>query len=178
MARMAEKYKNEVVAKLKEEFNYTNPIQIPRVEKIVLNMGVGEAVQTPKVIEEALNDLERIAGQKPVMRRAKKAIANFKLREGLPIGASVTLRRERMYEFMDRLINIALPRVRDFKGVPKNAFDGRGNYSLGISEQNIFPEIDLEKTHLRGLSITFVTSAKTNEEGSALLRHLGMPFRK
>jgi large subunit ribosomal protein L5 len=177
MARLTEKYKKEIVAKLQEEFAYKNPLQVPRLQKVVLNMGVGEAVQTPKVIEEAVSDLERITGQKAVVRRAKKAIANFKLREGLPIGASVTLRNERMYEFVDRLINIALPRVRDFRGVAKK-FDGRGNYSLGITEQNIFPEIDTEKTQLRGLNVTFVTSAKTDTEGAALLRHFGMPFRK
>ncbi|HMO18117.1 MAG TPA: 50S ribosomal protein L5 [Oligoflexia bacterium] len=178
MVRFQETYKNEVSVKLKERFQYTNPLQIPRLEKIVLNMGVGDAIQNPKLIESAVADLAAITGQKPVIRKAKKSIANFKLREGLPIGVSVTLRKERMFEFLDRLVTIALPRVRDFRGVPRNSFDGKGNYSLGISEQIIFPEIDLEKTQLRGLSITFVTSAKTDEEGRALLEEFGFPFRK
>ena len=140
-------------------------------------MGLGEAVQNPKIVESALSDLALITGQKPVVRKAKKSIANFKLREGMPIGASVTLRRNQMYEFVDRLVNVALPRVRDFRGIPKNSFDGRGNYSLGINEQIIFPEIDLDKTRLRGLSVTFVTTATNNEEGKELLAQLGFPFR-
>ena len=178
MARLREKYKANVVPSLKEKFGYKNPTQIPRLEKVVLNMGLGEAVQNAKVLESALSDLTLIAGQKPVVRRAKKSIAAFKLREGMPIGASVTLRRERMYEFVDRLISVALPRVRDFRGISRKAFDGRGNYSLGIQEQIIFPEINLDKTQIRGLSVTFVTSANTNVEGEALLENLGMPFRK
>ena len=141
-------------------------------------MGVGEAVQNAKLIDAAAADMARIAGQKPVIRRARKSIANFKLREGLPIGVSVTLRGAQMYEFVDRLVSVALPRVRDFRGIPRNAFDGRGNYSLGLNEQIIFPEIDIEKSTVRGLSITFVTTANTNKEGEALLEYLGMPFRK
>jgi len=178
MERVKELYKKEVVSKLKERFGYKNVHEIPRLTKIVLNMGVGEAIQNSKAIENATYDLERITGQKPVVRRARKSIANFKLREGLPIGVMVTLRRDRMYEFVDRLVSIALPRVRDFKGVPRNSFDGRGNYSIGIAEQTIFPEVYLEKTTLRGMNVTFVTTAKTNEEGEALLDYLGIPFRR
>lgn len=177
-ARLQEYYAKEVFPKLKDEFKYSNPHMVPRLKKITINMGLGEAVQNAKVVDSALDDLTRIAGQKPVVRRARKSIANFKLREGMPIGASVTLRRERMYEFLDRLITIALPRVRDFRGIPKNSFDGNGNYSLGIAEQIIFPEIDLDKTSLRGLSISFVTSARNDEEGRSLLKHFGMPFRQ
>lgn len=176
--RLQEKYKKEVVQKLKDRFKYPNPLQVPKLEKIVLNMGLGDAVQNPKIVESALADMASIAGQKPVIRRAKKAIANFKLREGLPIGVSVTLRKDKMYEFLDRLVTIALPRVRDFRGVSRNSFDGRGNYSMGINEQIIFPEIDLEKTQLRGMNMTFVTTAKTDEEGFALLEEFGFPFRK
>ena len=179
MVRLKEKYQNEVVPALKGQFNYENVHQIPRLEKVVLNMGVGEAVTNSKAIEGAVADLTKISGQKPTIRKAKKAIANFKLRAGLPIGVSVTLRRDRMYEFVDRLVSVALPRVRDFRGIPKNAFDGRGNYSLGLSEQIIFPEIDVEKVEsVRGLNVTFVTSAKSNEEGKALLQQLGLPFRQ
>jgi large subunit ribosomal protein L5 len=178
MVRFQEKYKNEVIAKMKERFAYANPLQVPRLEKVVLNMGVGDAIQNPKLIESAVADLAAITGQKPVIRKAKKSIANFKLREGVPIGVSVTLRKERMYEFVDRLVTIGLPRVRDFRGIPRSSFDGHGNYSLGITEQIIFPEIDLEKTQLRGLSISFVTSAKTDDEGRALLEEFGFPFRK
>lgn len=177
-ARFQEIYKKEVVGKLKEKFSYSNPFQVPKLEKVVLNMGIGAATINPKLIDTAVNDLAAITGQKPVIRRSKKSIANFKLREGLPIGVSVTLRKKRMFEFVDRLVTIALPRVRDFRGIPTNSFDGNGNYSLGITEQIIFPEIDLEKTNLRGLSITFVTSAKTDEEGRALLEEMGFPFRK
>ncbi len=176
--RFQEMYKNEIVGKLKERFSYSNPFQVPKLEKVVLNMGLGAATVNPKLIDTAVADLTAISGQKPVIRKAKKSIANFKLREGVPIGVSVTLRKKRMYEFVDRLITIALPRVRDFRGIPANSFDGNGNYSLGISEQIIFPEIDLEKTQLRGLSVTFVTSAKTDEEGKALLEEMGFPFRK
>jgi large subunit ribosomal protein L5 len=175
--RYKEIYDTKVVADLKQQFKYTNVHQIPKIEKIVLNMGVGEAVQNAKAMEFAVNDMTLIAGQKPSVRKSKKSIANFKLREGMPIGVTATLRGYRMYEFMDRLLTIALPRVRDFRGIPKNAFDGRGNYSLGINEQIIFPEIDIEKTTLRGLSVTFVTTAQNNEEGKALLTAFGFPFR-
>ncbi|MDR2337466.1 MAG: 50S ribosomal protein L5 [Deltaproteobacteria bacterium] len=175
--RYKEIYDTKVVDALKQQFKYENVHQIPKIEKIVLNMGVGEAVQNAKAMEFAVNDMTLIAGQKPSVRKSKKSIANFKLREGLPIGVTVTLRGNRMYEFMDRLLTIALPRVRDFRGVSKSAFDGRGNYSLGINEQIIFPEIDIEKTTLRGLSVTFVTTAQNNEEGKALLTAFGFPFR-
>jgi len=178
MERIQEKYKKEVRKQLSDEFGYKNVHQIPRIEKVVLNMGVGEAVANAKAIEEAAADMTVIAGQKPTIRRAKKSIANFKLRENLPIGVSVTLRRQRMYEFIDRFVNIALPRVRDFKGISRRSFDGRGNYSMGILEQSIFPEIDLDKTKIRGLSVTVVTSAKTDKEAEVLLEKLGFPFRK
>lgn len=178
MARLQVTYKETIVPKLREQFGYKNINEVPRLVKVVLNMGVGEAVQNAKLIDAAAADMARIAGQKPVIRRARKSIANFKLREGLPIGVSVTLRGAQMYEFVDRLVSVALPRVRDFRGIPRNAFDGRGNYSLGLNEQIIFPEIDIEKSTVRGLSITFVTTANTNKEGEALLEYLGMPFRK
>ena len=177
-ARLQNFYQEKVTAKLREQISYTNVMEIPRLEKIVINIGVGEATQNPKVVDAAVDDLTRITGQKPVVRRAKKSIANFKLREGIPIGVSVTLRRDRMYEFLDRLITIALPRVRDFRGIPRNSFDGRGNYSLGLAEQIIFPEIDIEKSTIRGMSVTFVTSARTDKEGEALLEAFGFPFRK
>jgi large subunit ribosomal protein L5 len=178
MARLLETYKKEIAPALKTQFGYTNFHRIPALEKIVINMGVGEAVQNAKIIESAVADLTLISGQKPVIRKAKKSIANFKLREGQPIGVSVTLRKHMMYEFLDRFINVALPRVRDFRGIPKNSFDGCGNYSMGLNEQIIFPEINLDKTQLRGLSITFVTTAKNNPEGKALLEKLGLPFRQ
>ncbi len=178
MIRLKEYYRKTVVPKLQERFKYRNSMQVPRLEKIVINMGVGEATQNQKAIDGALADLTRIAGQKPSIRRARKAIANFKLREGLPIGVSVTLRRDRMFEFLDRLISIALPRVRDFRGVSRSSFDGRGNYSFGIVEQIIFPEIDIEKSTVRGMSITFVTTAETDAEAEALLELMGFPFRK
>lgn len=178
MARLQVTYKETIVPKLREQFGYKNINEVPRLVKVVLNMGVGEAVQNAKLIDAAAADMARIAGQKPTIRRARKSIANFKLREGLPIGVSVTLRGAQMYEFVDRLVSVALPRVRDFRGIPRNAFDGRGNYSLGLNEQIIFPEIDIEKSTVRGLSITFVTTANTNKEGEALLEYLGMPFRK
>ena len=178
MARLQVTYKETIVPKLREQFGYKNVNEVPRLVKVVLNMGVGEAVQNAKLIDAAAADMARIAGQKPVIRRARKSIANFKLREGLPIGVAVTLRGAQMYEFVDRLVSVALPRVRDFRGIPRNAFDGRGNYSLGLNEQIIFPEIDIEKSTVRGLSITFVTTANTNKEGEALLEYLGMPFRK
>ena len=176
--RLKEKYVKEIHAELKQELGFSNPQQVPKLEKVVLNMGIGEAVLNAKVIDTAVSDLARIAGQQPVVRRAKKSIANFKLREGMPIGASVTLRGTRMYEFIDRLVNVALPRVRDFRGIPASAFDGRGNYSLGIAEQIIFPEIDLDKSQVRGLNVTIVTSAKNNKEAAALLEKFGFPFRK
>jgi large subunit ribosomal protein L5 len=177
-ARLRERYRTEVAPALMRELGYSNVMAVPRLQKIVLNMGVGEAVQNPKVIESALEELTAIAGQKPVVTRAKKAISNFKLREGMPIGAMVTLRGERMYEFLDRLVSVALPRVRDFKGVPDRSFDGRGNYSLGLREQVIFPEINLDKVDkIKGLTIVICTTARSDAEGKALLRGLGLPFR-
>ncbi len=175
--QLAKYYHDEVAGSMKEEFAYGNVMQIPRVEKIVVNMGLGEAIQNPKAIEFAVDDITRITGQKPVVTKAKKSITTFKLREGMPIGVMVTLRRQRMWEFMERLVNVALPRVRDFRGVSKK-FDGKGNFSLGIKEQIIFPEIDYDKVDkIRGLNISIVTSAKTDEEGRVLLKKLGMPFR-
>jgi len=160
-----------------EHFSYNNVMQVPTIEKVVINMGVGEAVREPKALESAVSEMTAIAGQKPALRRAKKAISNFKLREGVPIGCIVTLRGNRMYEFLDRLITLALPQVRDFRGVPARGFDGRGNYNLGIKEQIIFPEIDYDRIdHIRGMNITIVTSAQTDEEGRELLRSFGMPF--
>jgi large subunit ribosomal protein L5 len=175
--RMKKKYLDQAVPVLREKFKYTNVHQIPKFEKIVVNMGCGDAVQNQKLIEGAASDMMMITGQKPAIRRAKKSIANFKVRQGLPIGVAVTLRNDQMFEFMDRLVNIALPRVRDFRGIPRNAFDGRGNYSLGLNEQIIFPEIDIEKSVIRGLSITVVTSAKTNDEAYSLMETMGFPFR-
>lgn len=178
MATLKERYNNEIIPKLTDEFNYTNSNQVPKLEKVVLNMGLGEGVKNPKIVEPAAEELSMIAGQKAVITRAKKPIANFKLRADLPIGCKVTLRREKMYDFLDRLVNIALPRVRDFRGVSGKAFDGRGNYTFGITEHIIFPEIDYDKTDsIKGLNITVVTSAKTDEEGKALLKHCGMPFK-
>ena len=176
--RLREKYSSDIVPMMREQFAYKNVNQVPKLKKVVLNIGLGEAVQNPKSVDSVLSDLERIAGQKAIVRRARKSIANFKLREGMPIGASVTLRGDRMYEFVDRLVTVALPRVRDFRGIARKAFDGRGNYSLGITEQIIFPEIDLDKSQIRGLGVTFITSANTNEEGEALLEKMGFPFRK
>jgi large subunit ribosomal protein L5 len=179
MNRLQEKYKNTVVASLTKQFNYTTVMQCPKIEKVVINIGVGEAISNPKVLEEAVAELTQIAGQKPVVTRAKKSIANFKLREGMPIGCKVTLRGERMYEFLDKLFNITLPRVRDFHGVSNTAFDGRGNYTLGVKEQIIFPEIQYDKVNkLRGMDIVIVTTANTNEEAKALLKEMGMPFAK
>ncbi len=173
-----EKYRKEVVPALIKDFGYSNPMQVPRLEKIVVNISLSEALQNQKVLEEAAQEIMAITGQKPVMTRAKKSIANFKLREGQKIGVMVTLRRQKMYEFLNRLCNIAFPRVRDFRGISGRAFDGRGNYSLGITEQIIFPEIDYDKiSKIRGMNITMVTTAKTNEEGKALLKYMGMPFR-
>ena len=174
-----ERYQNEVVKSLMEKFNYSSKMQAPKIEKIVLNIGVGDAVSNSKLLDEAVNELTLISGQKPVITRAKKSIAGFKLREGQAIGCKVTLRGERMYEFLDKLVNVSLPRVRDFRGVSNNSFDGRGNYTLGIKEQLIFPEIDFDKVNkLRGMDIVFVTTAKTDEEGHELLAQLGMPFHK
>jgi len=179
MGALKEKYLNECVPALKEEFGYKNTMQIPQVTKVVLNMGLGEAVQNPKIVDGAAEELSRIAGQKAIIRKAKKSIATFKLREGMPIGCSVTLRGERMYDFFSKLVNIALPRVRDFRGLSPKGFDGRGNYSMGVTEQIIFPEIDYDKIDkIKGLNITIVTSAKTNKEGRSLLAGLGMPFKK
>ncbi len=178
-ARLKEKYFKEIVPKLKEQFGYKTIMRVPRISKIVINMGVGQAVQDPKILEEAVKDLETITGQKVSVRTAKKAISNFKLREGMKIGAKVTLRRERMYEFLDRFLTIALPRVRDFRGVSDKSFDGRGNYTLGIKEQIIFPEINTDKvTRVLGMDITFVTTAKSDKEAYELLAAFGMPFRK
>jgi large subunit ribosomal protein L5 len=179
MGALKDYYYNECVPALKEEFGYTNIMQVPKLEKIVLNMGLGEAVQNPKIIEGAVEELTRIAGQKAVVTTAKKSIAGFKLREGMPIGCRVTLRGDYMYAFLSKLVNIALPRVRDFRGMSPKWFDGRGNYSLGVKEQIIFPEIDYDRIDkIKGLNITIVTSALTNDEGRALLRLMGMPFKK
>ena len=178
MNRLKEKYETSIKKELTEKFGYTTPMQVPKLEKIVVNMGVGEAVHNSKALEDALEELTVITGQKPIATKAKKSIANFKLREGMPIGAKVTLRGERMYEFLDKLVSIALPRVRDFHGISGNAFDGRGNYTVGIKEQLIFPEINFDKiSKVRGLDIVIVTTAKSDEEGRALLTLMGMPFR-
>ena len=179
MSRLRKLYQTEVVPKLIEIFNYRNPLQVPRLEKIVINMGLGEAVQNIKILESASEELAQISGQKPVITRARKSIAAFKLRKGMPIGCMVTLRGNRMYDFYDKLVNIALPRVRDFHGVSPRSFDGRGNYTLGIKEQIIFPEIDYDKIdRIKGMNVTIVTTAETDEEGRVLLELLGMPFRK
>jgi large subunit ribosomal protein L5 len=179
MARLKEIYQKELLGKLKQELQLKNVMEVPRVEKVVVNMGLGEAIQNVKILESAVEEMSRITGQKAVITRAKKSIAQFKLREEMPIGVMVTLRRDRAYEFLDRLINVALPRVRDFKGVSPKAFDGRGNYTLGIREQLIFPEIDIEQIDkIKGMNVTIVTSARTDEEGRALLAGMGMPFRK
>ena len=179
MGALKDFYYNDCVPALKEEFGYTNIMQVPKLEKIVLNMGLGEAVQNPKIVDGAAEELTLIAGQKAVVTNAKKSIAGFKLREGMPIGCRVTLRGEKMYDFFSKLVNIALPRVRDFRGVSPKGFDGRGNYSLGVKEQIIFPEIDYDKIDkIKGLNISIVTSAPTNAEGLSLLRLMGMPFRK
>ena len=179
MSRLREFYENEVVEGMTKKFNYKNVMAVPKLSKIVINMGVGEAKDNAKVLDGAVKDLTIIAGQKPIITKAKKSVAAFKLREGMPIGCKVTLRGERMYEFADRLINIALPRVRDFRGVKANSFDGRGNYTMGIKEQLIFPEIEYDKVDkIRGMDIIFVTTANTDEEGRELLRLFGMPFEK
>ena len=179
MNRLLEKYNNSVRTELANKFAYKSSMQIPRLEKIVINMGVGDAVANSKVLDDAVEELTLIAGQKPVITKAKKSIANFKLREGMPIGCKVTLRGERMYEFLDKLVSVSLPRVRDFRGINPNAFDGRGNYTLGVKEQLIFPEINFDKVKkVRGMDIVIVTTAATDEEGRALLTLMGMPFRK
>jgi large subunit ribosomal protein L5 len=179
MSELQSFYNEQVVPKLKEKFNFSNVHQIPRLEKIVLNMGLGEAIQNIKILDSAVDELMVISGQRPVVTRARKSIAAFKLREGMPIGCMVTLRRERMYDFYNKLVNIALPRVRDFRGISPKAFDGAGNYSLGIKEHIIFPEIDYDKIDkIKGMNITIVTSAETDDEGRELLTLMGMPFRK
>jgi large subunit ribosomal protein L5 len=178
-ARMKDRYLNEITPALMQKFNYTTVMQVPKIEKVVINMGVGEAVGNSKILDVAVDELQRIAGQKPVVTRAKKSIAGFKLREGMPIGAKVTLRGERMYHFLDKLFNVSLPRVRDFRGVSNKAFDGRGNYTLGLKEQLIFPEIEYDKVDkIRGMDIVIVTTAKSDEEARELLTQLGMPFVK
>lgn len=179
MARLKDKFNNEITPALQQKFGYKNVMQVPRLEKVVVNVGVGEAIQNSKAIDSAVGDLMKITGQKPIVTKAKKSIAGFKLRAGMPVGTKVTLRGERMYEFVDRLLNVAIPRVRDFHGVSDKAFDGRGNYTLGIKEQLIFPEIEYDKIDkIRGMDIVFVTTAKTDEEARELLGMLGMPFRK
>ena len=178
MSRLREVYKNELMPALTKEFSYQSPMQIPRLEKIVLNMGLGEAIQNIKVLDSAVEELALIAGQRPVVTRARKSIASFKLRAGMPIGCRVTLRRGRMYDFFDKLVNVALPRVRDFRGLSDRSFDGRGNYTLGIKEHIIFPEIDYDKIErIKGINVTIVTTAETDEEGKVLLKMMGMPFR-
>ncbi|CAK7004051.1 50S ribosomal protein L5 [Tissierella sp. P1] len=178
-SRLKEKYANEVINALMERFQYANIMEVPKLEKVVINMGIGEARDNPKLLESAVKELEIIAGQKPVITKAKKSIANFKLREGMNVGTKVTLRGDRMYHFLDKLMNIALPRVRDFRGVSDTSFDGRGNYALGIKEQLIFPEIEYDKVEaIRGLDIIIVTTAKTDEEAKEFLALMGMPFKK
>ena len=178
-SRLKEKYENEVIKSLMEKFQYKNIMEVPKLEKIVINMGIGEARDNPKMLESAVKELEIITGQKPVITQAKKSIANFKLREGMKVGTKVTLRGQKMYDFLDKLMNIALPRVRDFRGVSSSSFDGRGNYALGIKEQLIFPEIEYDMVEsIRGLDIVVVTTAKTDEEARVFLEEMGMPFRK
>lgn len=178
MSRLKDIYSSEIVPKLRNDFNYKSSMQVPQIKKIVVNMGLGEAIQNVKILDSATTELGLITGQKSVITKAKKSIATFKLREGMPIGCMVTLRRDRMYEFLDRLINVSLARVRDFKGVSGKAFDGKGNYTLGIKDQLIFPEISYDNVDkIKGMNITIVTSANTDEEGKALLKYLGMPFR-
>jgi large subunit ribosomal protein L5 len=176
--RLRKKYKDEIIPQLMKEFSFRNVMQVPKLDRVVINMGLGEAVQNAKVIESAVEELTAITGRKPIVTRAKKSIATFKLREGMPIGVMVTLRGEQMYDFVDRLISLALPRTRDFKGVSPKAFDGRGNYTLGIREQIVFPEVNYDKIdRIKGMNVTFVTTAETDEQGRALLKSLGMPFR-
>lgn len=179
MNRLNKRYTEEVVPNMMKKFNYKSVMEVPTVEKVVINMGIGEAIANPKLLDEAVAELAQITGQQPVITKAKKSIANFKLREGMPIGCKVTLRREKMYDFLDKLMNISLPRVRDFRGVSATSFDGRGNYTLGVKEQLIFPEINYDKVNkVRGMDVVIVTTAKTNEEAKALLEELGMPFKK
>ena len=179
MNRLKEKYVSEIVPSLREKYSYKSVMEVPKLDKIVINMGVGNAKENPKGLEKAVEEMELIAGQKPVITKAKKSVANFKLREGMPIGAKVTLRKDKMYYFMDKLVSVTLPRVRDFRGINPNAFDGRGNYALGIKEQLIFPEIEYDKVDkVRGMDIIFVTTAKSDEEARELLKLLGMPFSK
>ena len=179
MSRLKEQYQNEIIDAMIKKFGYKNIMEVPKLDKVVINMGVGEAKENAKLLESAIADMEKIAGQKAVVTRAKNSVANFKIREGMPIGCKVTLRGEKMYEFVDRLINLALPRVRDFRGVNPNAFDGRGNYALGIKEQLIFPEIEYDKIDkVRGMDVIFVTTAKTDEEARELLTQFNMPFAK
>lgn len=179
MSRLKEKYLKEIVPALTEKFKYSSVMEVPKLEKIVINMGIGDAVQNAKALDNAVEELTLIAGQKPVITRAKKSIAGFRLREGMPIGAKVTLRGERMYEFLDKLVSVSLPRVRDFRGISKKSFDGRGNYTLGVKEQLIFPEIDYDKVNkVRGMDIVIVTTANTDEEARELLTQFGMPFQK
>ena len=179
MARLKDKYNDEIIPALKEKFQYDNIMEVPKIVKIVVNMGLGEAIANPKALDAAISDMTHITGQKPIVTKAKKSVAAFKVREGMSIGCKVTLRGDRMYEFCDRLVSVALPRVRDFKGISPKAFDGRGNYTLGLKEQLIFPEIEYDKIDkIRGLEVCFVTSAKTDEEAKELLRLIGMPFAK
>jgi len=176
--RLRKKYKEEIIPQLMKDFSFGNIMQVPKLERVIINMGLGEAVQNAKLIESAVQELTAITGRKPIVTRAKKSIASFKLREGMPIGVMVTLRGEQMYDFVDRLVSIALPRTRDFKGISPKAFDGRGNYTLGIREQIVFPEINYDKIdRIKGMNVTFVTTAETDEQGRALLKSLGMPFR-
>lgn len=178
MARLNELYNKEMVPQLMKDFNYRNVMEVPKLEKIVVNMGLGEAIQNVKILDSAVDEMAVITGQKPIITKAKKSIAGFKLRQGMPIGCAVTLRKDKMYEFLDRLVNVSLPRVRDFKGISGKAFDGKGNYSLGVKEQLIFPEINYDKIDkIKGINITIVTTAKSDEEGKALLKLFGMPFR-
>lgn len=179
MNRLREKYSNEVVPAMMKDFSYSSVMEVPKIEKVVVNMGVGDAIQNSKLLDEAVEEMAAITGQAPVITKAKKSIANFKVRQGMSIGCKVTLRADKMYEFLDKLFNISLPRVRDFRGVSDTAFDGRGNYTLGVKEQIIFPEIDFDKVNrTRGMDVVIVTTAKTNEEAKALLAGLGMPFKK
>ncbi|RMF84071.1 MAG: 50S ribosomal protein L5 [Nitrospirae bacterium] len=179
MARLLERYRKEIVPLLREEFGYKNPMEVPRLEKIVVNVGMGEGARSPELLDAAAEELAAITGQRPVITRARKSIANFRIRAGMPVGCRVTLRGRRMYEFLDRLVNASLPRIRDFRGVSPKAFDGRGNYTLGLKEQIIFPEIHYDKVkNVHGMDICIVSTAKTDEEARALLRHLGMPFRQ
>jgi large subunit ribosomal protein L5 len=178
MARLQDLYRDEIAKKLQEQFGYQNVMEVPRITKVTINMGVGEAVGDKKIMENAMGDMQKIAGQKPIVRKARKSVASFKIRDGWPVGCKVTLRRERMYEFLDRLITIAMPRIRDFRGVSPKAFDGQGNYNMGVREQIIFPEIDYDKIDaLRGMDISITTTAKTDEEGRALLAAFNFPFR-